>query len=305
MKKNGFTLVEILGVLVIIGVIAVIATPLMNGILKSSRDAVLDSQVTTILNAAYDYSLTNPKLLPNEENKKNYIILSELKKEALIPGQIQNSVSGLPFEDNLVISISNIGKTKLTDLNNAFKKGNYLFKIEEEFMNTEDFINNKPSIEFDNYLDNQKIINVNLGSNYESLKYKATSFDKKDITNKVVVNIYDNLNLVSKIDTSKIGIYNINYSVVDDSGYSTLIKVNVNVVDLEPPKLIFPESNVINVDIEKYNLKDDVICSDNSNICEFEYTYKKITDTRYIVTYKATDPTGNTIEEERVIIIEK
>lgn len=304
MKKNGYTLIEVLGVLIILGVLAVIAYPIINNIISSSKKTIADIQVTNILNAAYDYSLNNPEILPIEENEKEYIILGQLKKVGLIDSQIKQPLDGDTYPDNLVISISNIGKEKVNK-KNSFKKGNYLFKIEYEFMSTEDFINKKPTIKFNNYLNNQEIININLGSNYEPLKYNAETHDEKDITDKVVINVYDEFKLISNINTSKIGLYKIHYSVIDDMGYSSISKVVVNVIDLESPQLILPENNIINIEIDKYDLKKDVKCKDNSGVCKINYIYRQITENKYLVTYTSVDPSGNTIEKERVITIEK
>ena len=64
MNKKGFTLVEVLGVLVLLAVVLAIVLPTVNGILNQSKGTVYDAQIKKILNATYDYSLKNVKILP-------------------------------------------------------------------------------------------------------------------------------------------------------------------------------------------------------------------------------------------------
>ena len=50
--KKGFTLVEVLAVITIIGVLALIVVPGVDSILKSNRDKLYESQINSIVEAA-------------------------------------------------------------------------------------------------------------------------------------------------------------------------------------------------------------------------------------------------------------
>ena len=53
MKNKGFTLVELLGVVVILVVIFLLVFPSVNKILFTSKKTVYQTQINKILNAAY------------------------------------------------------------------------------------------------------------------------------------------------------------------------------------------------------------------------------------------------------------
>jgi len=64
MKKNGFTLIELLAVIVILAIIALIATPIILGIINDAREKANERSVelyaSAVRNAVASYQLTNP-----------------------------------------------------------------------------------------------------------------------------------------------------------------------------------------------------------------------------------------------------
>ena len=67
MKKNGFTLIELIATIVILSLIALIVFPAITSMVKSSRDSAYDSQVNIIIKAAKAYYLNNVNSLPEED----------------------------------------------------------------------------------------------------------------------------------------------------------------------------------------------------------------------------------------------
>lgn len=63
MKKNAFTLLELLGVVIILGVLSLIAFPIILNQIKDAKQGIKDSTKTIIIDAAKDYY---------EENTNNY-----------------------------------------------------------------------------------------------------------------------------------------------------------------------------------------------------------------------------------------
>lgn len=57
--KKGFTLIEVLGVIVVLGIIAVIVFPVIDKSIKDSRARAYEQNVRSIERAALDYSVTH------------------------------------------------------------------------------------------------------------------------------------------------------------------------------------------------------------------------------------------------------
>ena len=72
MKKNGFTLLEILGVIVLLGIVAVLVVTLSNRTIKESKQSLYDSQKETILTAAKKWTIANNGQLPMSESDGEY-----------------------------------------------------------------------------------------------------------------------------------------------------------------------------------------------------------------------------------------
>lgn len=68
MNKKGFTLVELLAVIVLLGLIALIAAPAITGIIKQSKDSLSDSQKQSIEMSAKNWATDNMGKLPSNGN---------------------------------------------------------------------------------------------------------------------------------------------------------------------------------------------------------------------------------------------
>lgn len=102
MKKRGFTLVELLAVLVVLAVISTIAFPIVNNIIDESEEKAYKQQIKTIEKAAKNWSTDNSNLLveidDNDEfvNKSCYITLDRIKYE----GYLETNDTINPIDDS-------------------------------------------------------------------------------------------------------------------------------------------------------------------------------------------------------------
>lgn len=78
--KKGFTLIEMLAVIVILSILAVIIVPTVQRGLDSNYDDVLEIQKKNIIKAAKDWSLEHLDSLPINNGDTTTISLRELKK---------------------------------------------------------------------------------------------------------------------------------------------------------------------------------------------------------------------------------
>ena len=88
--KKGFTLVELLGVIIILGVIALITFPIINKSIKSSKEKALEQVINNIEDAAYKYSISNDIGYQTFYNK---IELSTLVNAGILKDNIVNPVT--------------------------------------------------------------------------------------------------------------------------------------------------------------------------------------------------------------------
>lgn len=72
MKKNGFTLLEVLGVIVLLGVIALLVITLSNRILGKSKQSLYESQIETVINSAKKWTIANSNELPMRSEDPAY-----------------------------------------------------------------------------------------------------------------------------------------------------------------------------------------------------------------------------------------
>lgn len=107
-KESGFTLVEILVVIVILGILAAVIYPIVNTSVNSSKQKLYDAQIENIINAARTYASDNMEILPTTdgENLNPPLTLNKLIEEGYIK-DIENPKTKKPFDKNIKITITN------------------------------------------------------------------------------------------------------------------------------------------------------------------------------------------------------
>lgn len=64
MKNKGFTLTELIGVIVLLGIISLIAVPIINSTLTNSKVKAYNAQINTLEEAGKKWGVENTKYLP-------------------------------------------------------------------------------------------------------------------------------------------------------------------------------------------------------------------------------------------------
>ena len=203
MKKKGFTLVELLAVIVILSLILVIAVPSVNRYIKQSKEKAYNTQISTIIEAAQAYASANSGLLPRKEEFVVKITLGQLKSSGLIKEEVKNPNDDKYFDDALTIEIKKKGET-------------YNYDIVESTITTRDG-EKSPKIT----LNGSPMVTYNLNATYTELGASATDSDGNAISNIVI----DKSNLVMSTE----GIYQVKYTATDTKGISSTVYRNVYV----------------------------------------------------------------------------
>ncbi len=119
MNKKGFTLVELLGVIVILGIIGMIAAPIVSNVINKSMDDTSNAQIETIKRAAKAWANANVYQLPDcgstncAETKT--VTVAELKAGGYLDDKdITNPKDDSSYENAKVIIQKQSGKYTYT-----------------------------------------------------------------------------------------------------------------------------------------------------------------------------------------------
>lgn len=97
--KKGFTLVEIMAVILILGVILVIAIPTFNKVVEESKNKLYKNLNETVVKTTKTYATENAFLMPTEEGESVEVTVNEListgyLKELKNPGDKEDTCNG-------------------------------------------------------------------------------------------------------------------------------------------------------------------------------------------------------------------
>lgn len=86
-NKNGFTLIELISVIIILGIIGLITVPAVNDTIQSSKTKALEKQKESIVDITKKYVLDHTDLLPEIDGESKQITLTDLKSADLITNE--------------------------------------------------------------------------------------------------------------------------------------------------------------------------------------------------------------------------
>lgn len=114
MKKNGFTLIEVTVVVLLLAILTVFIVPRVNTIISNNKDKACNSIVISIEEAAKNYTYLNPGVVDSAISSKAYfeITLLDLQKEGLLKVELEN-----PHTNQ---KIPNTNKVKITKEGNVY-----------------------------------------------------------------------------------------------------------------------------------------------------------------------------------------
>ena len=104
-KRKAFTLIELMGVLVIIGILTVILVPVINNTIKNNKQKLHDDQIDMIRLSAQNLATDNTYILPEEDGEEIYITLGQLRAMGYAEGTIIDPLTNKNFPDNLIVMI--------------------------------------------------------------------------------------------------------------------------------------------------------------------------------------------------------
>lgn len=100
MKNNkGFTLIELIATIIILGVIALIAIPAINTTIDSSRQKAYDEQVERIKSAAKNWAVENSTAFSEDSGVVEITVTELINKGYLEEDNIIDPKDGKSFDD--------------------------------------------------------------------------------------------------------------------------------------------------------------------------------------------------------------
>jgi len=203
MKKKGFTLIEVLAVIVLLGLIALITVPIIRKTMKDSKQKLYEEQLIQIETGLKNWASSNIFLLP-EDNDSIKLSLGQLKQSGFAEKEIKNPKNNKCFSNESILSI--------TKYNNS-----YIYEVEEIVDVDCNLIENTPTIK----LNGNVVEHLKVGDSYIDAGVIALDSSGNDITGNVVTTITGS---GTSIDTSDVGTYTITYSITDGGKTMTAIR---------------------------------------------------------------------------------
>lgn len=116
-KEKGFTLAELLGVITILGLLALIIIPAIDKTIKNSNETLYQAQLSSIVEGAKSWSSDHLDELPVNGGSIT-VTLDTLKSGGYIPVDIKNPKTNELFSGDLTVRITE-------------KNSQYQYKVEE------------------------------------------------------------------------------------------------------------------------------------------------------------------------------
>ena len=286
--KKGFTLVELLAVIIILGAIFAITFPLVTDNIRKTEEKAFNLQKEQIIAAAKDMVIKEYVVIPDKQSITLYV--GELKRKGLLPIKMINAKTKL--------TISNESNVVISRENNSYSYDVNIIDLEEESTENNE---NAPVIRLNgNYVEYVEI-------NTEYVEKGGTAYSNTG--SPLTLNppqIKSNDNEGGKIETSKLGTYKLIYSATDKNGLTATSIRTVVVRDTIPPVIYFPEDNIVKVSkVSGFDVRAGVYAIDNSgnDVTAIPISSLSNVPGKHVILYTAKDPSGNTTNAKRVITV--
>jgi prepilin-type N-terminal cleavage/methylation domain-containing protein len=292
MKLNkGFTLVELLSVIIILGVIGLIAIPTINKAIKDAREELYKVQINNIELGAKSWAAENVLSLPEGDGEVVTLTLGQLKVSGHIQLDIRNPKTKKLFPNDMEITITKHINSYLYDV--LEDTGTYTGNEDQLDLTLPTIVLKGSTMEY-----------VEIGGTYTEPGVIARNSAGTEITD-ITTQIKSNNVIIPEVDATRFGQYKITYTVTDSGKTASIIRT-VTIRDTTAPQLTVPADNTILAsDAATFNAMTGVSATDNSGQTVTITTSGTVSTSpgTYAITYTATDIKGNSTVKQRKVTV--
>ncbi len=106
LRGNGFTLAELMGVIVILSIIAVVVMIAIDNNIRKGRITTCETQEGNIIDGAKAYYVDNPLLLPSSLNGTDSVLLSNLESNGYIEDGLKNPMTNKVYGSSVKVLVT-------------------------------------------------------------------------------------------------------------------------------------------------------------------------------------------------------
>lgn len=106
--NKGFTLIELMAVIILLGVLSLIATVTVNNTLSKNKTEACEMQKENVISSAKIWANKNAFSLPSEDGKSITITLKQLKDDGFVDSDIKNPKNDELLSDDMEIIITRV-----------------------------------------------------------------------------------------------------------------------------------------------------------------------------------------------------
>ena len=126
-NKRGFTLVELLSMLVVLAIVLTIAFPLVTSYVKKTKQKAYDTQINLILSSLRNHANSDSGMLPQNNGEYVVVTLGQLKGLGVVENSIVNPVNSKEIEDYMEFKITKKNNRYIYEvIENSIEKQNII-----------------------------------------------------------------------------------------------------------------------------------------------------------------------------------
>ena len=153
MNKKGFTLIEMLAIIILLSVIALITYPIINNVVSDSKDEIYDKQISELVRLANTWVTKNMDSLEIKNGYKYYLSFNELFEQGFVSKEdIINPKTGENLLGCMVVTYNSLTDGFDVEYDEScIKQGEFVEGSDNSGANKPELFDNMLPVYYDSY----------------------------------------------------------------------------------------------------------------------------------------------------------